>query len=233
MIRVRDLVVHFAIERRDELLRLLRRERQALLLDLTALRVLEEVEDGRLADHDRTEARHAAHRGLQQGEDAAGRRAEHRERERGLARRRDAILIGHGFHGEHARVVRQAFSRPLQKTDAGVPVEMMQEIGQQHEVVGAAPVHLESAAGDRSIPIGHAGRVGIRLGDLKDGVPVDGCDGRLRADPGDGDPCSGAGATWGTWGGYLDWDDASIIDTRLRQLEAQVKEALREQALQR
>lgn len=34
-----------------------------------------------------------------------------------------------------------------------------------------------------------------------------------QPDPGPGDPCSPSGAPWGTWGGYLDWADATIVDT--------------------
>ncbi|MCC6230658.1 MAG: hypothetical protein IT432_15720 [Phycisphaerales bacterium] len=33
-----------------------------------------------------------------------------------------------------------------------------------------------------------------------------------QPDPGSGDPCSPEGAAWGTWGGYLDWTPASILD---------------------
>ncbi len=33
-----------------------------------------------------------------------------------------------------------------------------------------------------------------------------------QPDPGPGDPCSPAGTPWGTWGGYLDWTPATIVD---------------------
>lgn len=33
-----------------------------------------------------------------------------------------------------------------------------------------------------------------------------------QPDPGPGDPCVAGMAVWGTWGGYCDWDTASIVD---------------------
>jgi len=33
-----------------------------------------------------------------------------------------------------------------------------------------------------------------------------------QPDPGTGDPCSGTGAAWGSWGGYVDWSDATVVD---------------------
>jgi hypothetical protein len=45
-------------------------------------------------------------------------------------------------------------------------------------------------------------------------VDVDPATPGLQPDPGPGDP--DLGAPWGTWGGYMDWDNATMVDTSTR-----------------
>ena len=67
-------------------------------------------------------------------------------------------------------------TRTGQKIDAGVPIEMMQEVSEQHDVIALAPIDVECAAANGPIALGDAGGRRILVGDREDRRPVDGSD---------------------------------------------------------
>ncbi len=77
---------------------------------------------------------------------AAGRGGEHHRREAGRRWRRDPIGLGHEVPRQGAAARREGRVRLGRHLRAGRLVEVMEEVGQEHEVVRAAPGHVEGAA---------------------------------------------------------------------------------------
>ena len=75
----------------------------------------------------------------------------------------------------------------LQQPDAGGRIEVVQEVGEQHDVVRAAEIDFESAAGQRLVPAVEVGLACVRSRDFEHRRPVDGENARFGVLPGDFD----------------------------------------------
>ena len=71
--------------------------------------------------------------------------------------------------------------------DAGVAVEVVEEVGDERDVVAFAKGSVEGAAGDEVMAVGDTGLLGVLGCDLKDFRPVDGVDLCFRVVARDGD----------------------------------------------
>lgn len=71
---------------------------------------------------------------------------------------------------------------------AGWWVEVGEEVCQEHEIVSLAKLLREHAAGNRTVAVGNARRLGVFSPDREDARPVERDDFRLRVLSGDGDP---------------------------------------------
>ena len=101
------------------------------------------------------------------------RRAEHDEGEHRREGGRDAILVRHHLDREDAAARFQAPARALEQANASRLIEMVQEIGEEHEVETLAPIDLEGAAGLRSVALGNPRGPRILLGDRQHRLPID------------------------------------------------------------
>ena len=89
----------------------------------------------------------------------ARRGPEHHDGEHRRERGRDPILIGHELYRKHPPSLAQTPSASLQQANTGLLVEVVQEVGQENQIVAAAPVHLKSAARNGPIPIHHTASI--------------------------------------------------------------------------
>jgi hypothetical protein len=74
-----------------------------------------------------------------------------------------------------------------EKGGVGGLVEVVEEVGEEDEVVVGAPVGVEGAAGEGLVAVKDAGAAGVVLGDDQDVGPVVGDDGGSGVVAGDGD----------------------------------------------
>ena len=84
-----------------------------------------------------------------------------------------SVVVGNELKSKHTPPDRKSSTRSGQKIDAGVPVEMVQEVRQQDDIIAVAPVDIERATANRPIALRDAGGRGIFLGDREDPRPVD------------------------------------------------------------
>ena len=100
------------------------------------------------------------------------RRRQHDQTEFGNGRRRDAILVGDELQRDHTAIGRERVMDLAQQRLAGRDRKMMEEIGEEDQVVAKTEILLKGITGDRAVTGLDAGLLGHLLRDGKDALIV-------------------------------------------------------------
>ena len=92
---------------------------------------------------------------------AVGRGGEHRQREARRGWRRDAVGLRDEIQRQGSAARRQGREGFRRQLFASGHIKVMQKIRQQHDIVWAAPIDLESAARTQGMTPGYAGALGV------------------------------------------------------------------------
>jgi hypothetical protein len=102
--------------------------------------------------------------------------SQHHHAEGSRGGRRNAVRIGNEFSDCDAARWNQCGMHLAHESGACGWIEMVQEIGDQRQIVSAAKIDFESAAGEQVVAVGDAHRLGVLLGDFEHIFPVAGVD---------------------------------------------------------